>query len=455
MALDDGSSVLYSTVAPFTGDLSDIWNRGEIRVLVPYSHSEFFVSKGRPGGYVYELMMHFQDWLNEGRPKNSAKLVTVFVPTPSERLVPDLIAGRGDIVAGLVLIIPERERAVSFSHPLIENVTQVVVRHKDAPAIATPEDLAGKTVHVLVGSSEAKHLRELNQRLAALGRPAVQWVKLPPAASREDLLRMVQAGMFEYAIIDGFVAELWGRVLQNLRVDEGAVVARGGEIAWAVRPGNPALLASVNSFVTQRSKEARLNAAVIFQRYYENARQLQSALGRSQAAKLKDYEAFFREAGDKYGFDWLLLGAQALQESQFDPEAKSRSGAVGLMQLLPKTAEEMGYPDSHIPRSNVLAGAAYLNHLRLNYFPDAGPDPAEKIYFALASYNAGPHLIRDLRARAKQMGLDPARWFGNVEVAVQHLIGDETVLYVANISRYYLAYRLSPEVAAPPASGPR
>jgi len=447
--LDDGSSVLYSTVEPFIGDLAAIWRRGELRVLVPYSHTEFFVSSGRPGGYVYEMMIHAQDWLNGRRPRGAAKLVMVFVPTAVERLLPDLLAGRGDVSAGLISVTPERSRLVSFTRPLVSSVSEVVLRHKDATAIGSPADLAGRTVHVLPGSSELEHLRELNRGLSAAGRPSVEIAELPPTASREDLIEMVEAGVFSYAVTDGFLAELWARVLPNLRVDEAARIATGGEIAWAVRPENPELLAALDAFVLQRSKEARVTSAVIFQRYFENARALRTAIGREHAAKLRDFASLFQEAGRKYGFDWLLLGAQALQESRFDPRARNPSGAVGLMQVLPSTALAMGYPDSRTPRSNVLAGAAYLDHLRQGFAAEAGVDPADHIYFALASYNAGPRAVREFRARAKLMGLDPARWFGNVEVAAQHVVGDETVLYVANIARYYLAYRLSPTLVAP------
>ena len=448
--LDDGSSVLYATLEPFRGDLPEVWRRGELRVLVPYSHTEFFVSRGRPAGYVYEMMMRLQDFLNEGRPKDAARLSLVFVPTAVGRLVPDLLAGRGDVAAGLITVTPERQREVAFSTAIIAGVDEVVVRHKDAAAVAAPEDLAGKAVHVLAGSSAAEHLRALGRSLEAQGRPAVQVVEVPPPASREDLLEMVDSGMAPYTIADGFLAELWAHVLGNLRVEEGAAVARGGAIAWAVRPGNPELLTALDRFASQRSKDARVASAVIFRRYFENARALKRAVGPEQTAKLREYAALFQEAGDRYGFDWLLLGAQALQESQFDPAARNPSGALGLMQVLPRTGQQMGFPDVQPPRPNVLAGAAYLNHLRVSYFADA--DPAERIYFSLASYNAGPGTVRDLRARAERMGLDPRRWFGNVEVVAQHFIGDETVEYVTNISRYYLAYRLTPGVPARPAA---
>jgi len=442
-ALDDGSSLLSRTLEPFTGDLAEIWRRGQLRVLVPYSHTEFYVSKGRPGGYDYEMALRFQHYLNEHRPKDAAPLSIVFAPTPIELVLSDLVAGKGDVAAGLINVTPERKRAVAFAHPHIQRFDEVVVRHKDSAPLESAEQLSGLTVHVLAGSSHAEHLREINGRLAAAGREEVEVLELSAPASREDLLHMVNAGIFSYAVVDGFVAQEWSQVLSDIRVDAAAKVAVGDEMAWAVRPANRELLAALNGYVSQHSHEARVAGAVLFKKYYQDRKRILNAVGPEHLKRLRDLSGFFREAGDKYGFDWLLLCAQALQESQFDTRARNRSGAIGLMQVLPLTAQQMGYPDVESPRLNVLAGAAYLSHLRKVYFADANLDPAEKIYFSLAAYNAGPHVVRELRTRARHLGLDPARWFGHVEIVAQHVIGDETVDYVANISRYYLAYRLS------------
>ncbi|HVP68358.1 MAG TPA: transporter substrate-binding domain-containing protein [Anaeromyxobacteraceae bacterium] len=441
--LDDGSSLLSRTLEPFTGDLPEIWRRGQLRVLVPYSHTEFFVSKGRPGGYDYEMALRFQQYLNARRPKDAAALSIVFAPTPVEQVLPDLLAGKGDVAAGLVMVTPMRRQVVAFAQPHITGLDQVVVRHKAAAPIRSLEELSGRPVHVLAGSSHAERLKSLNERLSAGGREPAQVLELAAPASPEDVLHMVSAGIFQYAISDGFVAQEWSQVLPGLVVEATARVSSGDEVAWAVRPANRELLAALNGYVSQHSHEARVTAAVLFRKYYQSRKPVLNPIGPEHITRVRDLSPFFREAGEKYGFDWLLLCAQALQESQFDPRARNRSGAVGLMQVLPNTAQQMGYPDVESPRMNVLAGAAYLNHLRQVYFAEDGLDPAEKIYFSLAAYNAGPHVVRELRARARHLGLDPARWFGHVEVVAQHVIGDETVDYVANISRYYLAYRLS------------
>jgi membrane-bound lytic murein transglycosylase MltF len=255
---------------------------------------------------------------------------------------------------------------------------------------------------------------------------------------------MVDEGDATYAIATDVLAQLWSGALPGLRLQPELCLANDEAVAWAVRPDNPKLLEALNAFVAQEGRTARLEAAVIFQRYYASLPRLRGALRRSALSRIGEFAPHFQEAGDRYGFDWLLLGAQGFQESRLDPSARNPSGAVGLMQVLPSTGAQMGFPDLEKPRSNVLAGAAYLRHLRDEWFDDPRISPEDRIYFSLAAYNAGPGAIGDIRRRTGRAGLDPERWFGNVEVMVQHRIGDEPVAYVSNIHRYYLAYKLSP-----------
>jgi membrane-bound lytic murein transglycosylase MltF len=443
----DGSAIVFDAVEPFTGDLPEIRKRGELRVLVPYNHTEFYVSRGSPHGYVYETMMAAQKFLNRKVPRKAPHLSILFVPTPTERLLPDLLAGRGDVAAGLLLVTPERREVVSFTRPIVTGVDEIVVRHADAPALASLDDLAGKTVHVLAGTSLATHLRDLDRRLVAAGKAAIRIVELPPPATREAVLRMVDDGDADYAVATDLLARLWSGVLPGLRLQPELTLASDEAIAWAVRPGNPQLLAALDAFLSQKGREATLAAAVQFQRYYQSLPRLRGALQKDSLARIGEHAPHFREAGERFGFDWLLLGAQAFQESGLDPAARNPTGAVGLMQVMPSTGAQMGYPDVEKPRANVLAGSAYLRHLRDEWFADPAIPPEDRIYFALAAYNAGPGAIGEMRRRAKRAGLDPNRWFGNVEIVVQQHIGDETPGYISNIHRYYLVYKLSPPVA--------
>ena len=156
----------------------------------------------------------------------------------------------------------------------------------------------------------------------------------------------------------------------------------------------------------------------------------------------------FEKYGDKYGFDALALAAQGYQESELNQQRKSHRGAVGIMQLLPSTAADknVGIRDISTEENNIHAGAKYMAFLRDRYFSDPAIKPDDRMAFAWAAYNAGPAKVRKMRAKAKAMGLNPNVWFGNVEIAAGKIVGRETVRYVANIYKYYAAYKLLVEL---------
>ena len=140
-----------------------------------------------------------------------------------------------------------------------------------------------------------------------------------------------------------------------------------------------------------------------------------------------------------------MVAAQGYQESRLDQKARSSAGAIGIMQLLPSTAADknVGIPDISTAENNIHAGVKYLDFIRNRYFSDPEMDTFNKTMFAFAAYNAGPARVRKLRDKAAQQGYDPNVWFDNVELLAAKEIGRETVQYVANILKYYIAYRLS------------
>ena len=184
---------------------------------------------------------------------------------------------------------------------------------------------------------------------------------------------------------------------------------------------------------------------VLFQRYYEDTRWIDNPLDDAEREKLEEYVGLFKKYGERYGFDWRAIAAQAYQESGLDHTKTSRRGAVGLMQVLPSTARDarVEIDDVSDLESNVHAGVKYLAFLRDAYF--AGPELSEedRVAFAWAAYNAGPTNVRRMRARARTMGLDPNRWFHHTEHAALTTVGREPVRYVANVYKYYVAYQLA------------
>jgi membrane-bound lytic murein transglycosylase MltF len=179
-----------------------------------------------------------------------------------------------------------------------------------------------------------------------------------------------------------------------------------------------------------------------FQRYLRSTQFVRSALDPAEVAKYERTIAHFRKYGDRYGFDWLMLTAQGYQESQLDHARRSPAGAVGVMQVLPRTGREMRVGDVRQLDPNVHAGTKYLRFMIDRYFADDPMTNADRTLFAFASYNAGPGRVARLRREAARIGLDPNVWFNHVERVAARRIGRETVQYVSNIFKYYVAYRL-------------
>jgi membrane-bound lytic murein transglycosylase MltF len=216
---------------------------------------------------------------------------------------------------------------------------------------------------------------------------------------------------------------------------------KGGEIAWAIRPNSPQLKSALNEFLDTNGV-ASLNARMIFRRYMLNTQFVKGATAEAAAAKFRAVISLFRKYGDKYQLDWMLMAAQGYQESKLDQNAKSHVGAIGVMQLMPDTGRELKVGDIHQIDPNVHAGVKYIRFMVDQYYAKEDMDDVNKMLFAFAAYNCGPGRIRQLRRDAAQQGLDANVWFDNVERIAAARIGRETVTYVSNIYKYYVAYLL-------------
>ena len=437
----DEHAVVYRVIRKSTEDLGP--DTRVIRVLVHYSRSKFFVASGQPRGFEHDLMKEFEAFYNKGRKKREVRVPVVFIPVRFDELIPLLLEGKGDVAAGLLTMTGARAKQVTFTQPYLRNVAEVIVANAAALPVTALEDLSGRKVHVLRGSSLAASLRSINGRLAKERKPAVQAVEMPSSASTEDLLEMVNAGILEYTAADDHVAKLWAQVLPNLRI-EPFRLSEGNSIAWAVRRDNPRLLAALNKFIDQGKGHLPRRAAELHALYFRDVKALKNNLDPDVVGRKKALAPHFQAAGKRNEFDWLFIMAQGFQESTLDQRKRSAAGAVGVMQVLPSTAREMGYRDvASSAKSNIEAGAKYMRFLMERYFNEPDLTADARFDFALAAYNAGPTRIRQMRRIAAQRGLDPNLWFGNVERVVLEKIGEEPVRYVSNIHSYHLAYKLS------------
>jgi membrane-bound lytic murein transglycosylase MltF len=423
---------------PLFGDLPEMRERGAISVLVSYGKTNFFYDGGTARGFEYELIKLWDEQLNKGR-KTGERTHVVFLPTPFERLIDDLLAGKGDVVAAGLTVTPERAERVSFTRPYISGVQEVVVSHRGGFTPTALEDLQDRRVVVRKGSSYASHLEELSARLEG----DVEVVQADRRLVTEDLLELVNSGAVELTVADEHIADAWSGVLPDLQIHSDLSVHDGGEIAWAVRPESAKLLAHLNEFLGTHRKGTLLGN-VLLKRYFANSRWIANPLEPDQIEKLNQLVDIFQKYAEEYDFDWLALAAQSYQESKLDQAMRSPAGAIGVMQLLQSTAADpwVSIQDIEEVENNIHAGAKYLDFLRDRYFSDDEIDPLAQVDFAWAAYNAGPARVRRMRARAAERGLDPDRWFGHVERIAAEEIGRETVDYVANINKYYLAYRL-------------
>jgi membrane-bound lytic murein transglycosylase MltF len=429
---------------PWHGDLDRLLERRYIRMLVTFNKTHYFLDGARQRGATYEGGRLFEDALNAGVKDHQKRVTIVFLPVSRDRLLQALIDGHGDIAAANLTITPARQKLVDFAAPFTSRVSEVVVTAADEPAVSRKEDLSGREVYVRRSSSYYDSLEALNAALSAAGKPPVTIVPVSEQLEDEDILEMVHAGLIPATVVDNHLATLWTQVLDRIRAHPDVTLRTGGQIAWAIRRGSPRLRAAIDAFVA-KNREGSLMFNLLTQRYFKSTQWVKNAAAQEELRKLDDTVAFFRRYGDRYDLPWLLVAAQAYQESTIDQNKRSRAGAVGVMQIKPETAA--GSPiniqgvDRDVER-NIHAGVKYLRFIVDRYYENEPMDRLNKGLFAMASYNAGPARVAQLRKKARALGLDPNKWFGNVEVVAARDIGRETVQYVSNIYKYYVAYNL-------------
>ncbi len=424
------------------GDLDGMAKRGVIRVLTAHNPMLYFLDGPIQRGVTYEAMKQFEEDINKlfnTTWKNQISVLIIAVPR--DQLLPALLAGRGDIAAANLTVTPDRQKLVEFGDPFFSGVSELIVTGSAAPNMNSLLDLSGKEVHVRESSSYFNSLQRVNVELKQSGKTPMQIVAANEQLEDYDLLEMVNACLLPAVVVDSHKAEFWKDVFTNIKVQRNFAVNTGGQIAWAFRKNSPQLKQLINKFV-KTHKRGTLKGNMLLKRYLRDNKWAKSALTGSEQDKLYAVIDVFQEYANQYGLDWLLLAAQGYQESGLDQKKRSPAGAIGVMQLLPSTAADKNVNISNIEKleNNVNAGAKYLGFIRDRYFSDPSINTLNQTLLSFAAYNAGPARVARLRNEAKQLGLDPNKWFQNVEVVAAMRIGRETVQYVRNIFKYYIAY---------------
>ena len=318
-------------------------------------------------------------------------------------------------------------------------------------AIASVDDLAATTpVYARPSSSYFEHLVQLNQRRKAAGQDEIGIIPADENLEDEDLLEMVAVGLLPAIVVDSHKAAFWAQIIDGIVVHQDIALNTGGQIAWAIRRGNPKLKTVVNGFV-QTAKKGTLLGNLILKRYFGSTQWIKNVRAGSEIAKFTATAETIKKYAGLLDFDWLMIAAQGYQESKLEQSLVSPAGAIGVMQVLPRTAADPNVAVAKIELldNNVHAGVKYLRFLRDRYFSDPAIAPLDQELLSFAAYNAGPGNIAKARTKAAAMGLDPNHWFQNVELAAARVISREPVHYVRNIYKYYVAYKmLSEQMAA-------
>jgi membrane-bound lytic murein transglycosylase MltF len=444
---------LASMQKPWTGDLDGMIDRRVIRVLTTASKTFYFIDKGVQRGIVVDYFRVFEEELNkklaaENKLKDKKlKVRVVFILERRDQLLPGIAAGRGDIAAANLTVTPERQKLVDFSVAGLSNVSEVVVTGPASPKVASLDDLSGKEVFVRKSSSYYESLVALNKKFSTEKKPLITLKEAPETLEDEDLLQMLNAGLISMTIVDKHIADFWKQIFPQLTVHDNVAVRTGGEIAWAFRKGSPQLKATVDDFAT-RNKVGTATGNQLLTRYLKNVKYVKNAASEEERKKFLALIQYFQKYGNQYDVDWVLMGAQGYQESQLNQNAKSPVGAIGVMQVMPATGKDMKVGDITETEANIHAGIKYMRFMIDQYYEKEPMTKLDKALFAFASYNAGPGRVRQLRQEAAKRGLDPNVWFHNVEYVAAEKIGQETVTYVSNIYKYYIAYRLIMESQA-------
>ncbi|GAB2882397.1 transporter substrate-binding domain-containing protein [Microbulbifer echini] len=429
-------------------DWKGIKKSGVIRLLTYNGPTTYFLWKGLLMGFDYDLAKAFAD-------KHKLQLQIIVVPY-EEDLADWLRAGRGDFAGAELNITSSYEaKGMVFTKPYVESADQVI-SNKDKPPIEQIQDLNGRKLTLRAYSSfidSAKTLRDAGIN--------VEIQVAPPDMSQSQIFSLIEDGLIDATIAHSGRAKIEASVQPNLVL--GTLLGDPQPQGWLVLRQNWHLLKNLNKFIQNYRKTAKYKKQ--YAAYFEpNKRFMQRVSSRViPGENLSPYDDLVKESAFKYDFDWRMIVAQMWQESNFNPKAVSPVGAQGLMQVMPATAEEMGFPPPLFePERGIKAGVKYMDWVRDRFNPSL--PTVNKLWFTLASYNAGYGHLLDAQRLAKQLGLDPNIWFDNVEVAMLKLAqpqyfkrarygyvrGSEPVQYVRNISNLYKAYveMMSDDVSA-------
>ncbi|VVP29613.1 Membrane-bound lytic murein transglycosylase F [Pseudomonas fluorescens] len=418
-------------------DLADIRSSRVLKVLVNQSRNSSGEVQGQSIGVEYHRLRAFEQYLN-GHARDGQEITLKIIPKAKDQLLGALQRGEGDLVAPGELLDLRPGYAVSTSAPVSSNVPLLLVGIKGERSYTRLEQLSGKTLALPTGSAAGDAVSQINQKLALrkLAPVKIEWVD--PSLAVEDVLEMVQGGIFHLTIVEQPIAERWGKILPKLRFDRQVIISEPGEEFWFVRRDASMLRASIDRFLVGYKKPSDQDVA--FLRTYRRSYRVHYPLAKANRQRLEKLRPVLQKHAEAQGMDWLNLAALAFKESSLQPNARSGSGPTGLMQITPSAAQRVGVDNIQNLDANVQAGAKYLALIRRKFFSSPKLNERERMAFVLAAYNMGPERVQGMRAEARRRGLNPNQWFFQVERIAMEQVGMGAVSYVNSVNKYYLAF---------------
>ncbi|WP_447591635.1 transglycosylase SLT domain-containing protein [Aquipseudomonas campi] len=418
-------------------DLADVRKSGELRVLVNQSRNSSGEVKGQIIGVEYHRLRAFERYLNSNA-RDGRTLRLKIIPRSKDQLLGALQRGEGDLVAPGELLDTRTAQAISASAAIRNDVPLVFIARKGNRRYQSFEQLAGRTLVLPAGSAVGEALEQFNQQLALRKRPPINIEWADSSLATEDVLEMVQAGIYPFTVVELPIAERWAKVMPKLRVDRDMVLAQESDMSWFVRRDAPMLRASIDRFLASYRSPDDLDST--FQRVYRRLYKVHYPLKPGDVQRLERVRPVLQKHADEQGFDWLALAAMAFKESTLNPAARGSGGATGLMQITPAAARSVGVGNIQGVEGNVQASARYLAMIRRKFFASKQLNERERLAFVLAAYNMGPERVQGLRAEARRRGLNPNQWFFQVERVAMEQVGMGVVSYVNSVNKYYVAY---------------
>jgi membrane-bound lytic murein transglycosylase MltF len=428
---------LQAVPASEVRDLAQIRSSRVLRVLVNQSRNSSGEVQGQAIGVEYHRLRAFEQYLN-GHARDGQEITLKIIPKAKDQLLGALQRGEGDLVAPGELLDLQPGFAVSTSEPIASNIPLVLVGIKGERRYTRLEQLSGKTLALPAGSAAGDAVSQINQKLALHKLPPVNVEWVDPSLAVEDVLEMVQGGIFHLTIVEQPIAERWGKILPKLRFDKQVVISEPGEEFWFVRRDASMLRASINRFLTVYKKPSDQDAA--FLRIYRRLYQVHYPLAKADRQRLEKLRPVLQKHAAAQGMDWLNLAALAFKESALQPTARSGGSPTGLMQITPSAAQRVGVSNIQDVDGNVQAGAKYLAMIRRKFFASPKLNERERMAFVLAAYNIGPERVQGMRTEARRRGLNPNQWFFQVERVAMEQVGMGPVSYVNSVNKYYLAF---------------